>query len=682
MAKRTEKNFNISQAEANSLKQRDNGKSDPEGVFPRLEYEEASSVNNIARGTKRVNVELGGASVDIDLDIKKEPVSSYPNSQVKETASGHIVEYDDTPGGERIMIRHKSGSGVEMRADGTMVYGSTNNTVRVTAHDEKVIVDGDGELHYNGNLKLKVSGDFDVEVGGDFNVKVDGDVEQTVKRGYIQDIGGSKEVQVLGGKSETIGGDVMNFIHGNSNEIIKRAKGLFVGEDQNNNTGGTLFMTAEKEITYTSKSINVASSSLAVIADSGTIGGENIVMYAHTAHIPRVNATSVHASQGVIASVGMTAPTFNGNLSGNASTAGTAGTAALGASAGSAQSTVSFTEAADSDTQKPTKSLMNGALENSTVAIKRVSIDDDKALFNQLNRLEHYGGVSNTDLNTAQIRSKLRDPNNARNQVFIGACIADGTLSPHVSRLSPAALGRTVGKDKVAVRGGKPFGRSKNPTKLYKSNKITDVRTDYYVDPKFNPVNQVSVGNPITNRTRLAPGISMAKFVSAHGDPVTLTHILDDNERLRLAKQYVLHADVLKLINSSSAPLQFKNFRLIPIEGLYRAESGENLDVSDGINYLMSRGRTVVYELINNKGEMAVEKTFDLAVYFKDNLNYEKMILDYDNFNPDDSLNVQIIITMPEITPPYTVTYKNNFETRYNNITQATNELIEVLRTN
>jgi len=169
--------------------------------------------------------------------------------------------------------------------------------------------------------------------------------------------------------------------------------------------------------------------------------------------------------------------------------------------------------------------------------------------------------------------------------------------------------------------------------------------------------------------------------VSAHGDPVTLTHILDDNERLRLAKQYVLHADVLKLINSSSAPLQFKNFRLVPIEGLYRAESGENLDVSDGINYLMSRGQTVVYELINNKGELAVEKTFDLAVYFKDNLNYQKMILDYDNFNPDDSLNVQIIITMPEITPPYNIAYKNVFETRYNNITQATNELIEVLRT-
>ena len=37
---------------------------------------------------------------------------------------------------------------------------------------------------------------------------------------------------------------------------------------------------------------------------------------------------------------------------------------------------------------------------------------------------------------------------------------------------------------------------------------------------------------------------------------------------------------------------------------------------------------------------------------------------------------------MPEIIPPYQVTYKNEFETRYNNITQATNELIEVLDPN
>ena len=85
----------------------------------------------------------------------------------------------------------------------------------------------------------------------------------------------------------------MNFVHGNNNDIIKKSKSLFVGEDQNNNTGGTLFMTAEKEVTFTSKSINLAASSLAVSGDSGTIGGEEIVMYGKTAHIPRINSTEM-----------------------------------------------------------------------------------------------------------------------------------------------------------------------------------------------------------------------------------------------------------------------------------------------------------------------------------------------------------------------------------------------------
>ena len=45
------------------------------------------------------------------------------------------------------------------------------------------------------------------------------------------------------------------------------------------------------------------------------------------------------------------------------------------------------------------------------------------------------------------------------------------------------------------------------------------------------------------------------------------------------------------------------------------------------------------------------------------------------------ALNAQIVLVMPEIIPPWNVTYKNEVETRYNNRNQATNELLEVLRT-
>ena len=166
-----------------------------------------------------------------------------------------------------------------------------------------------------------------------------------------------------------------------------------------------------------------------------------MVYYGHTARIPRINATSVHATQGVIADVGMTAPTFNGNLSGNASTAGKSAVAtALGAGAGSAQGTVTITPAADSDTLEPTTSVLNELLEKSTVAIKRVAIDTFGGLFDRLNRKTHYGGLSTTDLTTRQVRSRLRDPNALNNEKFTNACQAEGVLSPFFTRLNPAKI--------------------------------------------------------------------------------------------------------------------------------------------------------------------------------------------------------------------------------------------------
>ena len=657
---------------------KENGFADPNEAYPKKSFLNAPSVNEKARGTRRVNVELGGGNADLDLELKDEPASIYPNSQVKETASGHIVEYDDTPGAERIMIRHRTGSGVEMRANGTMIYGSVGNTIKVTAQDEKVIVDGDGELHYNGNLKLKVAGDFDLEVGGDFNVRVDGDVDQTIKRSYKQDIGKNKEVKIVESRSETIGIDGTTFIHGNNTNTIKKSNNIFVGEDEAHNIGGTLFMTAENEVSLSTKSINATASSLAVLGDSGTIGGVNMVYYGHTAHIPRINATSVHASQGVIADVGMTAPTFNGNLSGNASTAGKSAVAtALGAGAGSAQDTVTITPAADSDTLQPTTSVLNELLEQSTIAIKRVAIDTFSGLFDRLNRKTHYGGLSTTDLTTRQVRSKLRDPNALNNEKFTNACQAEGILSAFFTRQSILTTDRIVSGKKSLRIPSTIIGNPEKPTERFKGSQITVKTTEALPEPNFKPVFQ----DEITSRTRLAPGITMATFLGGSGDPVTLTHILDDNVRLKLAKQYTLHARVLRAVNSYNAVKEFKDFRLQVVEGLYRAEEGEELDVSDGLNYLMSRGRAVVYELINMKGEIAIEKTFDLAVYLKDTLNFEKLILDYDNYNPDGSLNAQIIVIMPEITPPWTVTYKNEVETRYNNFSQVTNELMEALPT-
>jgi len=55
------------------------------------------------------------------------------------------------------------------------------------------------------------------------------------------------------------------------------------------------------------------------------------------------------------------------------------------------------------------------------------------------------------------------------------------------------------------------------------------------------------------------------------------------------------------------------------------------------------------------------------------------MILSYDSYNPDRSIVTQLIIIMPEIIPAWTVTYKNEIQTMYNNNVQTNGELVEIL---
>jgi len=192
----------------------------------------------------------------------------------------------------------------------------------------------------------------------------------------------------------------------------------------------------------------------------------------------------------------------------------------------------------------------------------------------------------------------------------------------------------------------------------------------YVPDPYYNPDFQ----DKITSRTKLAPGITMAKFLGGYADPVTLDYITTEEEKKRIARQLLMHADAMTTVRQPDG--EFSDHRLIVAEGLYRPEPLEKLDI-DSINYFMKTGQAVVYELLNKEGKINPSKTFDLAVYWKDNLNFDKLILDYDTYDPSGILNVQIILILPKIISPWNVEYSNIVETRFNNFVQATNELVE-----
>ncbi|MBO47723.1 MAG: hypothetical protein CMD57_01820 [Gammaproteobacteria bacterium] len=439
------------------------GRTDPSGRYPRAEYVGVSSVNNVATGAKTKNVYLGGSAPNVDLDLSTEPTSDYTQNQVKETASGHVIEYDDTYGRERIMLRHRTGSGVEMRADGSVIISSTKNSVKITAADEKVIVEGDGEVIYNGNLKMRVAGDFDMEVGGDFNVKVGGDVEKNIRGSYIKEVIENYEKRIVGNSASFIVGAATETTFGNKNNIIK---GNFDNTVEGNTefaVKGEILMTSADGVIVTSPDVNIVASSLSVLGDSGTIGGANMVYYGHTAHIPRVNSTSVHATA-------MYATTFHGDLNGvadKADEANKAGTAAIGATGTGGTPTVNSTTAADSDTSQPTTATISDLINNSSLGVRVVEVDTFGDLKNATDRTADYGGISKFDLTTEAARSKLRDPNNLNNTTFIATLLSDGTISKNFVNSTAPNFGRVVSADKIAVRGTESMGKQSAQTRLF-----------------------------------------------------------------------------------------------------------------------------------------------------------------------------------------------------------------------
>jgi hypothetical protein len=122
---------------------------------------------------------------------------------------------------------------------------------------------------------------------------------------------------------------------------------------------------------------------------------------------------------------------------------------------------------------------------------------------------------------------------------------------------------------------------------------------------------------------------------------------------------------------------------LVVVEGLYQPTDAEQAfsgwDTS--INKLKSEGRAAVYELHDSSGSIDVAKTFDLAVYLKTVTVFEKLILDYDTYDVDGSLNAQIIIVMPELSSSYEVTsggFNKDVETRYNGSIMSSSDILEI----
>ena len=425
-----------------SVQDKDDGRADPDGKFPRPEYIGVSSVNNIARGTRKKNVYIGGSVPGVNLNLEPEPAPEYPNNQVKETASGHVIEYDDTYGRERVMIRHKTGSGVEMRADGTVIISSTKNTIRLSLGDEKVIIEGDVEIAYQQNVKMRVGGDFDLDVAGNYNINVQGDLDENIKGSVFQEVERNYTSLLRQDKFETIRSNNSQFVFGDSKKIVKGNIDNSTEGTYENAVKGSLKMTSQGSITLSTPDVNIVGNDVSVISSTGTFGGDNVTLYGKN-----IFATSATFTEGV------TAPTFHGDLQGTAVGAEKAGSAPVGpAHSGSASNTATNT----TQTTQPTTTRINAVLNTSDAGVRDVDIDE--TMIDVFDKTNNYGGITKNNVTLKRYRSISKDPNNMNNAAFQGAVYAEGIISAKSANPIPEITGQTVPEGSTPIRGSSSIG--------------------------------------------------------------------------------------------------------------------------------------------------------------------------------------------------------------------------------
>jgi uncharacterized protein (TIGR02594 family) len=95
-------------------------------------------------------------------------LENYPYNKVNVTPSGHVIELDDTLGKERIHINHRSGSRIELLANGDVIFAYKDKSELST--NSSIIINGNSSVDIQGNSSVNVSGDYSLKVEGDCNI--------------------------------------------------------------------------------------------------------------------------------------------------------------------------------------------------------------------------------------------------------------------------------------------------------------------------------------------------------------------------------------------------------------------------------------------------------------------------------------------------------------------------------
>lgn len=115
--------------------------------------------------------------------------AEYPHNRVIESKSGHLIEIDDTPGSERVNIRHKSGAYIEMDVTGALKAYSEGDTEVVVNENRNTYIKGGEYITSDGDVNVYAKGNAVIKSDGDLTITSHGDLDFNVAGGLTMNIG-------------------------------------------------------------------------------------------------------------------------------------------------------------------------------------------------------------------------------------------------------------------------------------------------------------------------------------------------------------------------------------------------------------------------------------------------------------------------------------------------------------
>jgi hypothetical protein len=188
------------------------GHNDPSGQYPISKEGDHSGygaslvlepdTNRLARNDKIDKTIVKKKKDGVDKDVQKanglmgggnwteketQYNATYPKNHVRYSETGHVEEWDDTPGKERLHTYHRTGTFEEIHPDGTRVTKIVGDDYEIMHKDHmlhikgncNITVDGDSKIYTKGNVDMQTNGNFHHTCHGNYTVNCDKTIRMT-----------------------------------------------------------------------------------------------------------------------------------------------------------------------------------------------------------------------------------------------------------------------------------------------------------------------------------------------------------------------------------------------------------------------------------------------------------------------------------------------------------------------